>query len=418
MVAIDFLYKHFLKNTAVSIDTRTLSKGAIFFAIKGENFDGHQFAVSALKKGASLVVVEKPIDYPDKDKIFMVENTLKTLQKIAHRHRKKLAIPIIAITGSNGKTTTKELLQAVLSKKYKTFATQGNLNNHIGVPLTLLSMNTDTEIGIVEMGANHQGEIAFLCEMSAPDYGYITNFGRAHLEGFGGVEGIIKGKTELYRYLKKNKKTVFVNKDDAKQLMLTNQMQRILIAPQKTNGTCANGCIKIGNIKTQLTGAYNIANISVAMEIGKYFKVPEKKINNALKFYRPKNNRSQMIFYGDRKLILDAYNANPSSMRVALENLQNLDTNCKVAILGDMFELGKESMTAHQEITTLAETLQLEELHLVGTFFSKINSLKAITHKNTESLLKYLQTKQLPKNSTVLIKGSRSMELEKILPFL
>ena len=356
---INYIHSLFLKCNSVSIDTRKIQTNSFFVAIKGENFDANTFAKEALEKGASYVLIDNE-DYFIDHRTVLVENSLVALQELAKFHRQYLKLPIIALTGSNGKTTTKELINVVLSKKYKTKATIGNLNNHIGVPLTLLSFNSETEIGIVEMGANHKKEIEFLCELATPDYGYITNFGKAHLEGFGGVEGVIQGKSEMYNYISINNKTAFINLEDPIQVSKSNVLNFYSFGINKENANVnissikANPFVEIGYsdfvISTHLIGLYNANNVNAALTIGKYFEVEDLAIKEALESYVPENNRSQLLSKGSNQIILDAYNANPSSMAVAIENFLRLDNANKILILGDMFELGDESNQEHRAI--------------------------------------------------------------------
>jgi UDP-N-acetylmuramoyl-tripeptide--D-alanyl-D-alanine ligase len=334
----------------------------LFVAIKGERFDANTFAEEALSLGASYVLIDDKNYFVD-ERTIVVQNTLEVLQDLARFHRQFLKLPIIAITGSNGKTTTKELIQVVLSKKYKTKATIGNLNNHIGVPLTILGFNSDTEIGIVEMGANHQKEIEFLCNIAHPDFGYITNFGKAHLEGFGGVEGVIAGKSEMYNFLIGHSKKSFVNLDDTIQVEKTAAMDRITFGVlKKEAATCIDKitadplvtvCVGDTVIKSRLIGLYNATNISVAVAIGQYFHVADESIKEAIENYIPENNRSQLVSINSNEIILDAYNANPSSMNVAIANFLQIDKTEKVVILGDMFELGNQSIEEHKAIVDL-----------------------------------------------------------------
>ncbi|MDP2688427.1 MAG: UDP-N-acetylmuramoyl-tripeptide--D-alanyl-D-alanine ligase [Aequorivita sp.] len=417
----------FLKSSGISTDTRKIFKNCIFFALKGENFNGNLFAQEALDKGAFKVIVDEKAFHKSTGETILVENVLVTLQQLARFHREFLSLPIISLTGSNGKTTSKELINAVLSQKFKTVATQGNLNNHIGVPLTLLAMNKETEIGIVEMGANHLGEIKMLSEIAEPDYGYITNFGKAHLEGFGSIEGVIQGKTELYQFLKKHKKKIFVNANDPNQLAnsegiesisfgtaqsdfnikLINSMHHLLV---EFNGT---------QIQSNLVGAYNFTNLSAAIAIGAYFKVSTEKIKAGIEGYVPSNNRSQLIVKGTNTILMDAYNANPSSMLAALENFKQAKGENKIMFLGDMLELGKEAEAEHQNIVNFLVENPFAKTFLVGSnFYKSTNSASNITQFETfDELKKELESNPL-KNATILIKASRGMALERILDIL
>ena len=424
---IKALHKLFLKHTTICTDTRKITKNCLFFALKGDNFNGNLFAKDALEKGAKYVVVDDK-EVVLNDSYILVENVLKTLQELAKYHRNYLGLKIIALTGSNGKTTTKELIYSVLKKKYKTVATIGNLNNHIGVPLTLLSMDSSTEIGIVEMGANHLKEIEFLCKIAEPDYGYITNFGKAHLEGFGSIEGVIKGKSELYNHLKTFEKLIFVNDNDVIQLMQLNEYQNSYsFGNNKSNCNIelieANPFVIVkydnATIESQLIGAYNFNNISAAITIGMYFKVSTQEIKDAIEGYVPENNRSQIINKGSNKIILDAYNANPTSMIAALENFEKQQDTLKIAILGDMFELGKDAQKEHQYIVDLASTMPLNHLILIGENFyrTKIVSPKVSVFKSFKDFKTDFDFSQLDK-ALLLIKGSRGMALERILEIL
>ena len=413
-MTVSEIHALFLKSNGVCTDTRTLSKDCIFIALKGPNFDGHKFAYEALASGARYALVDDK-SYVTSNQTILVSNTLETLQKLANYHRKFLNIPILALTGSNGKTTTKELIATVLSKKYKTVATIGNLNNHIGVPLTLLSMNKTTEIGVVEMGANHLKEIELLARIAAPNYGYITNFGKAHLEGFGGVQGVIKGKSELYEFLEKTKGKAFVNPNDSLQLKKTERVTSLLL-DSKISLTNSDPFLEIQHgtqlLKTNLIGAYNFSNILAAMSIGEYFKVAEKDIQEAIVAYVPKNNRSQIVHKGAHTLLLDAYNANPSSMKVALENFSKMNAKRKNVVLGDMFELGTSSNEEHQKIAAFAEILPFEQVVLIGKNFSKVKTSKARKYPTFEAFQTSFKTDS---SSTYLIKGSRGMALERIV---
>ena len=425
---IQQIHQLFLQCHSVSIDTRKIQPKCLFFAIKGDRFDANTFGKEALDKGASYVIIDNPLFFID-ERTILVEDGLTALQALAKFHRAFLNLPIIAITGSNGKTTTKELIQVVLSKKFKTIATIGNLNNHIGVPLTLLSFNEKTEIGIVEMGANHQKEIEFLCEIAQPDYGYITNFGKAHLEGFGGVEGVIKGKSEMYVYLFKNNKKVFVNLDDAIQVDKTLQMKTICFGVNKPEATtninkvCADPFVEIDfsgiTIHSRLIGLYNANNINAAIAIGNYFEVGNEFIKEAIENYIPENNRSQLVYKNTNEIILDAYNANPSSMAVAIANFIQLDKDNKVVMLGDMFELGHESIAEHKGIVDLLVNEKNIECYFIGNDFyqSKLDNTHFHFHQTFESFIATLQKESLH-NNMILIKGSRGMALERVLDLL
>lgn len=425
---ISKIHSLYLTCHSIVIDTRKIVKNSLFVALKGERFDANTFASEALEKGASYVLIDDSFYYVD-DRTILVENTLSTLQELAKFHRNFLGIPIVALTGSNGKTTTKELINVVLSKKFNTKATIGNLNNHIGVPLTLLSFDKSNEIGIVEMGANHQKEIEFLCQIAQPDFGYITNFGKAHLEGFGGVEGVIKGKSEMYDYLKLHNKQVFVNLDDPIQNEKTTSLDRITFS-QKNNDSflfiqdiTANPFVIIKfneiEINSHLIGLYNANNINAASVIGLYFGVSSLEIKNAIESYIPENNRSQLIKKGSNDILLDAYNANPSSMKVAIENFVQLKNESKLMILGDMFELGDESNQEHIDIIKQVSINQNVKVIFVGNYFysNKIEQSNLLFFETFEAISSYM-TDNVPINSIVLIKGSRGMQLERILDLL
>ncbi len=425
---ISYIHSLFLKCNSVFIDTRKIVSNSMFVAIKGENFDANTFAKEALEKGASYVLIDNKEYFVDQRTI-LVENSLIALQELAKFHRQYLKLPIIALTGSNGKTTTKELINVVLSKKYITKATVGNLNNHIGVPLTLLSFNEKTEIGIVEMGANHKKEIEFLCDLAEPDYGYITNFGKAHLEGFGGVEGVIEGKSEMYNYLSKNLKLAFINLEDPIQVEKSKKIKCYSFGLNKESADvnidskAANPFVKISFsnllVQTHLIGLYNANNVNAAITIGKYFKVEDLAIKGALEGYIPENNRSQLLSKGTNQIILDAYNANPSSMAVAIENFLQLDYPNKIMILGDMFELGAESNQEHKAIVDLLLDEKAIVCYFIGKEFYNIRRDKSnfYFHDTFESFSKYLQETKI-QNSYLLIKGSRGMALERTLDFL
>lgn len=419
------LHELFLKHPKAFTDTRKIDSAGIFFALKGPSFNGNKFAEQALEKGASAAVVDEK-KYALDERFVLVENALETLQKLAVYHRNYATTRVIGLTGSNGKTTTKELINAVLSKKYSTIATKGNLNNHIGVPLTLLTIKEETEFAIVEMGANHQGEIAFLSGLSQPDYGYITNFGKAHLEGFGGVEGVIKGKSELYSYLMENKKHAFLNADDPIQKeKLATYIKKLGYSTSDHEyyniellGVNPFVELKVEDttIKTHLVGKYNFSNCCAAILMGKYFNVPLADIKEALESYVPKNNRSQFIEQGDYHITLDAYNANPTSMEAALESFDSLDATNKVVFLGDMFELGDDAKKEHQRIADLALNLKFPRVFLVGENFAASNT-PATQFKDFDALKAYLKENKIEAGH-LLIKGSRGMAMERILELL
>ena len=420
------IYSKFLECSSVSTDTRKIDNNSLFVALKGENFDANTFAKEALNKGAKYVIIDNKDFFID-ERTILVNDSLKTLQELSNFHRKQLSLTIIGLTGSNGKTTTKELINAVLSEKYKTIATIGNLNNHIGVPLTLLRLKSDTEIGIIEMGANHQKEIEFLCSIAEPDFGYITNFGKAHLEGFGGIEGVIIGKSEIYTYSKENNKTVFVNLDDAIQNKKSESLNRYTFSQNDSNADVfissveANPMVKVKykglTMQSHLIGAYNANNINAAITIGKYFKVEDLAIKKAIENYIPQNNRSQLIPKNGNEIILDAYNANPSSMNAALVNFFQLEKNPKKAILGDMFELGDESFKEHQKIVELVSNYPEVEVYFVGKHF--FQTKKEINHIHFfESFESFSKSFQTVSNNLILIKGSRGMALERSLELI
>jgi UDP-N-acetylmuramoyl-tripeptide--D-alanyl-D-alanine ligase len=418
------LYQLFQKYPIVVTDTRKIVSNSIFFALKGANFNGNQFAAQALEKGAAYAVIDEK-EYAIDDRFVLVDDVLKALQDLAREHRRALHIPILAITGTNGKTTTKELVNEVLKCKFTTYATQGNLNNHIGVPLTLLAMTQETEFGVVEMGANHPEEIKFLCEIAEPDYGMITNVGKAHLEGFGSFEGVKKTKKELYDYLQGSGK-VFVNCENQHLRGMLNEQETITYgdseqADSKAKFLQAEPYLilelrsPIGKlyVKTKLIGAYNFENALAALTVGRYFKIPEVEMKKALEEYTPSNNRSQLQKTEKNVLFLDAYNANPSSMKVAINNFANLKMKNKLLILGDMLELGDDSIKEHQALLDLLEEKELKAVYLVGDIFTSINrNYKAF--KTTDQLLKELKENEI-KNHYILIKGSRGIKLEKVI---
>lgn len=423
---INELHKTFLTSSGISTDTRSISVNSIFFALKGNNFNGNSFAGNALEKGASFAVIdEQPAE--DSHRFILVDNVLVTLQKLAAFHREYLNIPIIGLTGSNGKTTTKELINVVLSKKYRTCATKGNLNNHIGVPLTLLSMTKNTEIGIVEMGANHQKEIMALSEIAQPDHGFITNFGKAHLEGFGGVEGVIAGKRELYDFLMAQGKMLFLNYDDPiqkEQAFYKNKFtfgvdpDADLHVQYHSDSGFARITADDTEINSSLIGHYNTRNLAAAFAVGTFFDVPTETIRQALETYTPSNNRSQVIERGTNKIIMDAYNANPTSMAAALENFETREETPKIAVLGDMFELGAVSDEEHQQLVEKLEDSLIDKVYLIGDNFHRTTSRGAIHSFRTFDEFKVAFLQEDIRNTLFLIKGSRGMALERVLDLL
>ena len=423
------LYLLFKECSCVTTDTRNIAEKSMFFALKGPNFNANTFAAQALQNGCSYAIIDQE-EYLIDNRTILVDDVLQTLQVLSKYHREQLSIPIIGITGSNGKTTSKELIQAVLKKKYKVAATKGNLNNHIGVPLTLLSIGSEIEIAIVEMGANHAGEIAFLCALAQPNYGLITNIGMAHLEGFGSLETIINTKAALYEFLAQNNGKAFVNKKDERLVDLSVENERILYRSTKTIDATSipskspflsfdltiDGKEYPG-IETQLVGDYNLENILAAISIAKYFKVSTEEIINAIKGYRPANNRSQWFSSDNNQLILDAYNANPSSTNSAIRNFESLLAENKVIILGDMLELGEIEKEEHQKIIDLLQKNEIETI-LVGPIYNSCSvgpTIKQFT--STVSAKEYLKINPLL-NKTILIKGSRGLKLETLVDVL
>ena len=427
-MTIAALHQNFLECDGIRIDNRKIVVNDMFFAISGDNFNANTFAKNALEAGAKYAIIDDQDFYVD-ERTILVQNGLQTLQNLATFHRNFLNIPVIALTGSNGKTTTKELIDIVLKQKFRTTATVGNLNNHIGVPLTLLSFTKSTEIGIVEMGANHQKEIEFLCELALPDYGYITNFGKAHLEGFGGVDGVIKAKSEMYVHLRENHKIAFVNIDDALQIDRSVGIEQVFFGIKNEKSFVdietveANPFVKIkfSNtiVNSNLIGLYNANNINVAITIGKYFGIQDEVIKTAIEAYIPDNNRSQMILKNGNEIILDAYNANPSSMAVAIDNFLQLDKPNKFLFLGDMFELGDESIVEHQEIINKLKASIEVLCFFVGYDFYKCKSDEKhyVFFETFDDLKQNFDTSQFH-DAAILIKGSRGMALERILELL
>lgn len=410
---IEFLYSRFLLSDGVSIDTRTIEEGNLFFAISGPSFNANQFADKALEKGASYAVVDEE-EFVTDDRIILAEDALKALQDLASFHRSRFKRPVLGITGSNGKTTTKELVAAVLGEKYTVRATKGNYNNHIGVPLTLLHIHPQVEIAIIEMGANHVGEIAQLCAIAAPTHGLITNIGHAHTEGFGGFEGVIRGKSELFDYLRKSDGFPIINLNDPVLSNMAKRFSAPAIFPEtdvRLHSSAPLVTVEVGGllVETNLVGAYNFDNLAAAVAVGRIFGVRDQSISAALSQYKPGNARSQVIKKGTLTIILDAYNANPDSMKAAIESLAKMPGR-KVAILGDMNEL-KNSEQEHAGIVELAKAKKLE-LITVGEKIGKANSSR--THfDDKEDLENYLSNRKYT-NATVLLKASRSIKLETI----
>lgn len=414
---ISELHRRYFESNAVSTDTRNIKENDIFFALKGENFDANTYVDEAIAKGAKYVVIDDKKFYRDEKQYILVENVLETLQKLANFHRNFLQVPILALTGSNGKTTTKELIYAVLSQKYYLKATKGNLNNHIGVPLTILSMNRNTEIGIVEMGTNHFGEIKNLCEIAEPDFGYITNFGKAHLESFKNIDGVVKAKSELYNYLIENEKKAFVNLWDERQVELTKELVTIAVKPIEVFNTPEPQLSFIFNdevVKTQLVGDFNVNNIAAAIAIGQFFEVPNEDIIQAIKKYKPENKRSQYIEKKHVKIVLDAYNANPTSMQAALQTFANDDTENKIPVLGDMYELGDTAQEEHQNIVELVKDLGFKSSVFIGQQFATTKHDNLKVYKNFEDFKNQFNVEEY-KNKTLLIKASRGMALERVV---
>jgi len=426
---VEFIYKEFEKSYHVTIDSRKVQPGSIFFALKGENNDGNTFAPSALKNGAALAVIDDP-QYMTKGCV-LVENALIELQQLANYHRNKIKAQIFAITGSNGKTTTKELLYTVLSRKFNTNATVGNLNNHIGVPLTLLSITPDVDFAIIEMGANHPGDIHELCRIAEPDYGLITNIGKAHLGGFGGFEGVKNTKGELYKFLVSKKGTIFYNHQNSILIDLlksyeaqnaipySNFVDDCIIDETNTNPFLSLTIKEKENkveIQTNLVGNYNVENVMAAYAVGRYFSVDITSIIDAIESYVPSNNRSQLIKTQNNTVIMDAYNANPTSMENALRNLAKLSASKKVAILGEMLELGEYSAEEHKKIVDLASSMNFDKIILVGKGFASINGNFHYFDSALECV-DYLRHNPLI-NATVLVKGSRGVKLEQVIHVL
>ena len=418
------LYNLFRSSKSVCTDTRKISEGCLFFCLKGGNFDGNKFALEAVSQGALAAIVDDE-EVAENDKCYLVDDVLTALQDVAAYHRDQLKIPVIGITGSNGKTTTKELLREVLATTFNTSYTLGNFNNHIGVPLTLLAIPEDAEMVIVEMGANHIGEIAALCQICKPTHGLITNIGKAHLEGFGSLEGVARGKSELYAYLLENHGVVFVNGSDEHLVRMAQRIPNSINYAQSGSKAeldlvDASSYLVINwgdkQMKTQLVGAYNFANVAAAVALGEYFKVKTENIISAIEGYSPDNNRSELINKNGINVILDAYNANPTSMEAAINNFKQLNVTNKIAVLGDMYELGSSSNEEHFRIAQLAGESGFEHVYLCGALFSEVivDKEKVSQFRSREDLMVDLKKLDL-QGKHLLIKGSRGMGLEKLV---
>lgn len=422
------LYDLFIHNPQITTDSRNCPKGSIFFALKGDKFDGNQYAGKALASGCVYAVIDNP-DYYIGERTILVDNVLKTLQQLAHHHRKVLGLPIIGITGTNGKTTTKELLAAVLSTKFNLLYTEGNFNNHIGVPLTLLRLTHDHEMAVIEMGASHPGDIKELVDIVHPNYGIITNVGRAHLEGFGSFEGVIRTKGELYDYIRRSKGKIFIKKESEYLQSIAKGIEQITYG--NGDDAFASGQVvscdpflvfnwkqqgKLHTVETHMIGSYNLDNVLAAVAVGRFFKIPAERISRAIAAYEPTNNRSQFKKTDNNELIIDAYNANPSSMKVALDNFITMPVQPKAIILGDMRELGPTSDELHAEVVEQIKKGQFDKVFLCGEHFSKVGK-EFSPFATTEAMTEELRRQPL-KGYHILIKGSHSMGLEKLADIL
>ncbi len=422
------LYDLFIHNPQITTDSRNCPKGSIFFALKGDKFDGNQYTGKALASGCVYAVIDNP-DYYIGERTILVDNVLKTLQQLAHHHRKVLGLPIIGITGTNGKTTTKELLAAVLSTKFNLLYTEGNFNNHIGVPLTLLRLTHDHEMAVIEMGASHPGDIKELVDIVHPNYGIITNVGRAHLEGFGSFEGVIRTKGELYDYIRRSKGKIFIKKENEYLQSIAKGIEQITYG--NGDDAFASGQVvscdpflvfnwkqqgKLHTVETHMIGSYNLDNVLAAVAVGRFFKIPAERISRAIAAYEPTNNRSQFKKTDNNELIIDAYNANPSSMKVALDNFITMPVQPKAIILGDMRELGPTSNELHAEVVEQIKKGQFDKVFLCGEHFSKVGK-EFSPFATTEAMTEELRRQPL-KGYHILIKGSHSMGLEKLVDIL
>ena len=427
MSTIEKIYKLYKTAYTVTTDSRTITQGCVFVALKGEHFDGNDFALNVAEEGIAACVIADRKDLPQHERLFVVEDSLKALQELANYHRKQLDTPIIGITGTNGKTTTKELVSAVLAKKYNILFTQGNFNNQLGVPLTLLRIKPDTELAVIEMGASHPRDINELTGIGEPNYGMITNIGRAHLRDFGGYEGVIKTKNEMYQYIAAHKGLLFVNKDNELLMDLSKSINKVTYGT--SNDADIQGKLLSANpylsvewngkkIDTQLVGDYNFENVMAAICIGTYFNVAANDIVEALSRYRPTNNRSQVIETARNRVVMDAYNANPTSMSHSIKNFRNICKSDNLLILGDMRELGNESGQEHKNILELLKELRFENVYLVGEEFQRVaKNSKFSTFINVEELAQYLQQHPVS-GRDILVKGSNSIHLNKIIDSL
>ncbi|MBQ8760841.1 MAG: UDP-N-acetylmuramoyl-tripeptide--D-alanyl-D-alanine ligase [Bacteroidales bacterium] len=429
MKTIEKIYQYYSQKYLVSTDSRKIEEGCVFVALKGERFDGNDFAYQVAEDGIAACVIADRKDLPQHERLFIVDDSLTTLQELAKMHREKCETPIIGITGTNGKTTTKELVSAVLSKKYDLIYTQGNFNNHLGVPLTLLRIKPETEMAVVEMGANHPGEIAQLCSIAQPDFGIITNIGKAHIEGFGSFEGVIKTKKELYDYLRDIRESrdirIFVNKDNTILVNISEGLSSFTYGKENADvnvtTVSSNPYLTVmwdgREIRTNLVGDYNLENAAAAIAVGCHFNIDKEKIVKALEEYRPTNNRSQFIKSEKNEIVMDAYNANPTSMQHSLRNFKNISGDNSMLILGDMKELGKESESEHKIIVELIEELGFKDVILVGSEFMKVSKESYKNFTDVEALAEYLSRNTID-GKKILIKGSNSIHLEKLINIL
>lgn len=432
MKTIEKIYQYYSQKYLVSTDSRKIEEGCVFVALKGERFDGNDFAYQVAEDGIAACVIADRKDLQHHERLFIVDNSLSTLQELAKMHREKCGTPIIGITGTNGKTTTKELVSAVLSKKYNLIYTQGNFNNHLGVPLTLLRITPETEMAVVEMGANHPGEIAQLCKIAQPDFGIITNIGKAHIEGFGSFDGVIKTKKELYDYLRDLRdkrvlgdKRIFMNKDNTLLINIAEGLSSFTYGKENADvnvtTVSSNPYLTVmwdgREIRTNLVGDYNLENAAAAIAVGCYFNIDKEKIVEALQEYRPTNNRSQFIKSEKNEIVMDAYNANPTSMQHSLRNFKNICCDNSLLILGDMKELGKESESEHKNIVELIGELGFKDVILVGSEFKKVSKESYKNFTDVEALAEYLSRNAIS-GKKILIKGSNSIHLERLVNIL